>query len=71
MALIKCPECGKEVSDRAKACIHCGYPLNEDFDDKAQFPKHQKTSYEQWVDDMKAYHPLTWQNIVAKGYPGK
>lgn len=29
MALIKCPECGKEVSDKAKSCIHCGYPLGE------------------------------------------
>ena len=29
MALIKCPECGREVSDRANACIHCGFPLNE------------------------------------------
>ena len=28
MALIKCPECGKEVSDKAPACIHCGYPLS-------------------------------------------
>ncbi len=28
MALIKCPECGKEVSDQAQQCIHCGYPLN-------------------------------------------
>ena len=27
MALIICPECGKEISNRAKACIHCGYPL--------------------------------------------
>ena len=27
MALINCPECGKEVSDQAPACIHCGYPL--------------------------------------------
>ncbi len=27
MALIHCPECGKEVSDKAAACIHCGYPL--------------------------------------------
>jgi ribosomal protein L7/L12 len=27
MALIKCPECGKEVSDKAAVCIHCGYPL--------------------------------------------
>ena len=29
MALIKCPECGKDVSDKAAACIHCGYPLAE------------------------------------------
>ena len=28
MALIKCPDCGKEVSDKAKNCIHCGCPLN-------------------------------------------
>lgn len=28
MALIKCPECGKDVSDKAPACIHCGYPLS-------------------------------------------
>ena len=27
MGLIKCPECGKEVSDRAATCIHCGYPF--------------------------------------------
>ena len=30
MALIKCPECGKDVSTQAKACPHCGYPLNKD-----------------------------------------
>ncbi len=29
MALIKCPECGKEVSDKAAVCIHCGYPLKQ------------------------------------------
>lgn len=29
MALIKCPECGKEVSDKAPACIHCGCPLEQ------------------------------------------
>lgn len=33
MALIKCPECGKEISDKANACIHCGYPLNEQKED--------------------------------------
>ena len=28
MALIQCPECGKEISDRAAACIHCGCPVS-------------------------------------------
>lgn len=28
MALIKCPECGREISDKAPACIHCGFPLS-------------------------------------------
>lgn len=27
MALIVCPECGGNVSDRAPACPHCGYPI--------------------------------------------
>lgn len=27
MALIKCPECGNEVSDKAETCIHCGCPI--------------------------------------------
>lgn len=27
MALIKCPECGKEISNKSEACIHCGFPL--------------------------------------------
>lgn len=29
MALINCPECGNQVSDKALACIHCGYPLKD------------------------------------------
>ena len=27
MALIKCPECAREVSSHAPACPACGYPL--------------------------------------------
>jgi len=27
MALITCPDCGKEVSDRAPSCPQCGAPL--------------------------------------------
>jgi len=28
MALIKCPECGKEISDKAVSCPNCGSPIN-------------------------------------------
>lgn len=27
--LIKCPECEKEISDKAIHCIHCGFPLSK------------------------------------------
>lgn len=27
MALIKCSECGKEISDKSDNCVHCGMPL--------------------------------------------
>ncbi len=30
MALIACPDCGKEVSDAASVCIHCGRPIASD-----------------------------------------
>lgn len=29
MALITCPECGKQISDKSPFCIHCGYPMQE------------------------------------------
>ena len=29
MALIKCPECGKKISDKSAVCVHCGYPVKE------------------------------------------
>lgn len=29
MALIKCDECGKEISNQAKTCPNCGFPLKK------------------------------------------
>lgn len=31
MAIIKCPECGKEISNKASNCIHCGYPILQNY----------------------------------------
>lgn len=29
MALIKCPECGRDISSFSNQCIHCGFPLEQ------------------------------------------
>ena len=39
MALIKCPECDKEISDTAKVCPSCGYKQK-----KLDIAKHKKIS---------------------------
>ena len=33
MAIIICPECGKELSNYAKDCINCGFPIREFMND--------------------------------------
>lgn len=30
MALIRCPECGKEISDKAVSCPNCGCPMRQE-----------------------------------------
>ena len=30
MAMIKCPECGQEISDKAKKCVYCGFVFEEE-----------------------------------------
>ena len=34
MSLIKCPECGKEVSTAAEVCPHCGFPIKDSLKEK-------------------------------------
>ena len=29
MALISCPECNTQVSDRAETCVSCGFPIHD------------------------------------------
>lgn len=36
MGLIKCPDCGKEVSDKANVCINCGFPIDEYIKEQAE-----------------------------------
>lgn len=59
MALIKCPECGKEISDKAHACIHCGYPLIPAALSVANEEKNVVERYVLLGDDLR----------IAKNYP--
>lgn len=38
MALIKCPECGANVSDQAPKCPQCGAPINANAPSSSQSP---------------------------------
>lgn len=39
MALINCPECNREISDRAGACPHCGFPIKSPSPNPQQPPR--------------------------------
>ncbi len=49
MALIKCPECNKNISDKAEACPHCGYNLKQ---------KSNRINTENVLDNLKG----KWDN---------
>ena len=46
MTLIKCPECGKEISDKAKKCPHCGIKCKNENEIKTrnEFDKIKKSN---------------------------
>ena len=43
MALMKCPECEKEISDKAASCPHCGYQVINISDNKKTAKKKSST----------------------------
>ena len=71
MALIKCPECGKEISDQADKCPSCGYTIRgKAFDNIIK--KHGEPDYEDihnWVwnynDNGKPMLSLTKSGLVG------
>ena len=70
MALIRCPECGNSISDRAEKCPHCGLPAtyfqsaasdSEAFstDDYRQFPNILISFDKDYLDLFSADHYIT------------
>ena len=50
MALIKCNECGKEISDKAKMCVNCGNPIQPLDDDYYDIVDKVNEMYEDYKD---------------------
>lgn len=63
MALIKCPECNKEVSDKSAACIHCGFPIKE-------FLLQKTTELEMQILEQEKFKckQCSFQNKVGEDY---
>ena len=85
MALIKCPECGKEISDKSIQCIHCGYPLQpqpttekticnilgEDFDLTLLDELLKQGKYHQIFLNSLIPFCAIWTISITKGIPPK
>lgn len=50
MALINCPECGKQISGKAEVCIGCGYPIAKHFGNVEE----PKKDFEEIADEIYA-----------------
>lgn len=64
MALTSCPDCGREVSDRAPACPNCGAPIAAPPPSTASVPQRVITSEDSFLTrnrgcgDILLYGPL-------------
>ena len=62
MALLKCPECGNQVSDKAASCPQCGHPVSEMQKSVSEAPVQQaKDKAEQTIEKKtkKGLKPIT------------
>ena len=63
MALIKCPECGRDISDKANACVHCGYPLSKVADNAEK--KESNKELTQTVESQETLLPNKAKKTVS------
>lgn len=70
MALITCPECNGQVSDKAATCPHCGYPLGSSEREKEQLVSELtgvlKAKIDTDTEDQG--HPLTKEEVRTGSY---
>lgn len=77
MALINCPECGKEISDKAEFCPNCGYPIESDYEDYEDYEEDKeiisaKHIYECTCHCLSCGNEFSYTNVdIAKNKSGR
>ena len=69
MALIKCPDCGKECSEYAESSVNCGFPFKRLFGDLSDYPpvlRESKWNYTLDFDAVDEYEIKTIYNVKKK-----
>lgn len=67
MALVKCGECGKEISDKSAACVSCGAPVTTI--NQTQPISDSNEHFAKLDDDLRAekeFFPHAWESIIAE-----
>lgn len=70
MALIKCNECGREVSDKAQSCPGCGAPIDKKMNEELHAPKSVKYNSETdtFAGTMNLLVKLAMRAIQEQGW---
>ena len=69
MALIKCSECGKEISSKASACPYCGCPIEETVKEGIVRIKMPNNIVEGWVGLFSSRDAIV--KTIMESYFGK
>lgn len=61
MAMVKCPECGKDISSKADKCLNCGYNVMEYFE-KLENEQREREEYNHRIESIKIppKHRVSW-----------
>lgn len=70
MAIIKCNECGREISDKAAMCVGCGCPLDSEKKEssKADAAHKADTSFELTGEQLNRYELMPPDKIWSEAY---
>ncbi len=80
MSLIKCPSCGKQISNKAKACQYCSLSMHYDKDDLELLKVMKYRQYRDKMYRLKMWSytaialalfgivPMVWSYVEAVGY---